>query len=268
MKAVEVKNLSYAYIENQDVLKNVSFSLEKGASLSIVGENGSGKSTLVKLLVGLLHSSRGEILINDNPLKLGKNSISIVFQNPDNQFIATTVEDDIAFGLENYCVPPNEMKDIIIKYAAMVGMDKYLSRAPETLSGGQKQRVAIAGVLALNSDIIIFDEATSMLDPEGKKDFYKTLTKLRKEKPELTTIFITHDEEEVFMSDYIMVLNQGEIKMFGSNLDIYNQREEYQKYGLKLPFLFRLEDALKKVGLDVGHNSSLKEIKEKLHDIL
>lgn len=107
-----------------------------------------------------------------------------------------------------------------------------------------------------------------MLDPEGKKDFYKTLTKLRKEKPELTTIFITHDEEEVFMSDYIMVLNQGEIKMFGSNLDIYNQREEYQKYGLKLPFLFRLEDALKKVGLDVGHNSSLKEIKEKLHDIL
>lgn len=268
MKAIEVKNLSFAYEEGKYVLDKVSFSLEKGTSLAIVGKNGSGKSTLARILTGLLSFKDGEVLINGtSPTEkdfLSKASISIVFQNPDNQFIAATVRDDIAFGLENSLVPHEEMDALIEKYATMVGMKDYLDRAPENLSGGQKQRVAIAGVLALNSDIIIFDEATSMLDPQGKADFNKTIKNLKEENPNLTIIAITHNEEEVFDYDRILVLDHGKVVMDGTSEEIYKEREKYKSYGLNLPFLYEFEDTLNKNGFSVGHSNSIDEIVRKL----
>ena len=178
MKVIEVKDLCFSYNNENLVLDGVSFNIEKGSYTTIIGHNGSGKSTLAKLLAGLLEAKSGEILIDG--LKVNEENISdirrrlgIVFQNPDNQFIGSTVRDDIAFGLENRLVPHEEMDGIIDEFAKEVGLTKFLDKEPTALSGGQKQRVAIAGVMAMRKEIIIFDEATSMLDPKGKSDIKK-----------------------------------------------------------------------------------------------
>ena len=185
MLAIEIKDISFRYSETVNTLNHVSFSIEKGKFVSIVGHNGSGKSTLAKLLIGLLIPDEGKILVNGEVLDRKsapkiRQSMALVFQNPDNQFIGVTVEDDIAFGLENRQVEHSKMQGIIEQFAELVDMKEYLKKEPSALSGGQKQRVAIAGALALSPSIIIFDEATSMLDPKGKKNIRQLINKMRK----------------------------------------------------------------------------------------
>ena len=206
MSKLEIRNLSFSYDGSNKVIDDISFSVPKGSFVSVLGHNGSGKSTLAKLIVGLLEKNSGTIYFNgeevtkDN-IQNFQNKVSLIFQNPDNQFIGATVEDDIAFGLENSQVPHEKMKEIIYDYASKVGMKEYMDKEPSNLSGGQKQRVAIAGVLALAPKVIIFDESTSMLDPKGKKEIYSLISELKKNNPDLTVISITHDIEEAYLSD-------------------------------------------------------------------
>ena len=266
MNILEVKNLTYSYTEEQlKTLNNVSFEIKQGTYVSILGHNGSGKSTLAKVIMGLCPGYEGQIIINgkelnkDNLPKIRKD-IFMVFQNPDNQFIGATVEDDIAFGLENAQVPHNEMEKIIKDYANKVGMSLYLDKEPGNLSGGQKQRVAIAGVLALSPKIIIFDESTSMLDPKGKKEIYGLIGELKKNNPNLTVISITHDIEEAFLSDYIIVMNHGEIINQGTPIEVLKDANELAKQNLDVPFQVKLIDALNKEGYNIKENASLEEI--------
>lgn len=249
MKVVEVNNLSFSYEKNHEVINDISFSLDAGSYVSLIGKNGSGKSTIAKLLVGLLPFQKGMIKIFD--MSLNKDNVSkirervgIVFQNPDNQFIASSVSDDIAFGLENRCVKQSDMDKIILDVAVKVNMEKFLDKEPENLSGGQKQRVAIATVLALKNDVIIFDEATSMLDPKGKKEILNTIKDLRKENPNLTIISITHDVEEAFSSDRIIVLDEGKIVFDLAPTELKKHKEELEKIGLDIPFKDRLIELL------------------------
>ena len=216
MNSVEIKNLSYSYNEKTKVIKNISLSINKGEYVSIVGHNGSGKSTLCKLMIGLLVKDSGSIIIdglelNKENLNDIRHKVAIVFQNPDNQFIGATVEDDIAFSLENDNVPREEMIPLVKEYASKVGMLDYLAKEPSYLSGGQKQRVAIADALIRKPQILILDEATSMLDPNGKAEILALVDSMRKENPELTVISITHDIEEAYLSDRIILLHEGEI---------------------------------------------------------
>lgn len=215
MNPIEVKDLSFSYDQHLDVVKDVSFSVERGSYTTLIGHNGSGKSTIAKLIIGLLEKEQGSILIdgqelNNDTVETIRRKIGIVFQNPDNQFIGATVRDDIAFGLENHQVPSNEMDPIIEKYASEVGMTEYLDHEPTRLSGGQKQRVAIAGILAMKPEILILDEATSMLDPEGKEEINALVKQLHKEN-NMTILSITHDVEEVMQSDHVIVMYEGRI---------------------------------------------------------
>lgn len=260
-KILEVKNLSFSYYGSNDVLKDVSFVVNKGEYTSIIGHNGSGKSTIAKLLIGLLSPKEGEIYAFDTKyerktLRDIRKRIGIVFQNPDNQFIGATVEDDIAFGLENKCIPQKEMQNIIDKYASKVNMSEFLKKEPSTLSGGQKQRVAIAGVLALEPDILIMDEATSMLDPKGKREIREVISNLKKENPDLTIISITHDIEEAFDSDKLIVLNQGSIIFDDKPENIIAHKDKLLEIGLDVPFKVKLAEALDEL--------NLKKVKEDL----
>lgn len=266
MNIIEVKNLTYSYSEEQiNTLHNVNLTIKRGDYVSILGHNGSGKSTLAKVIMGLCPNYQGTITINDKELKKEnlaaiRKDIVMVFQNPDNQFIGATVEDDIAFGLENAQVPHKEMRDIILDYANKVGMSNYLDKEPSNLSGGQKQRVAIAGVLALNPKIIIFDESTSMLDPKGKKEIYGLISLLKKNNPDLTVISITHDIEEAYLSDYIVVMNHGEVIKEGTPNEVLKNASELAKQNLDVPFLVKLIDALNKSGFDIKEDASLEEV--------
>ena len=215
MNDIIVKNLSFSYDGIINTIDDISFSVENGSYTTIIGHNGSGKSTIAKLLIGLLEASKGSIeieglLLNLENLMEIRKKIGIVFQNPDNQFIGSTVRDDIAFGLENHLVPQEDMDNIIEKFSDKVRMKQFLNSEPTRLSGGQKQRVAIAGILAMSPNIIIFDEATSMLDPQGKDEIKKVIMDLHKES-NLTIISITHDIEEVVKSDKVLVLNGGKL---------------------------------------------------------
>ena len=240
MKQLEVKNLSFSYDESTHAVRHVSFAIEKGSYTTIIGHNGSGKSTIAKLLIGLLEKDEGEILIDDLPLNEEnlmeiRSRVGIVFQNPDNQFIGSTVRDDIAFGLENHCVEQSKMDAIITEFAEKVNMSEYLESEPTRLSGGQKQRVAIAGVLAMAPEMIIFDESTSMLDPQGKDEINRVIRQLHEE-TQLTIISITHDIEEVAKSDYVLVMDQGEIKMEGTPDEILLRDKELIRLHLDIPF--------------------------------
>ena len=270
MNILEVKNLTYSYSEEQtNTIKNVSFEIKQGDYVSILGHNGSGKSTLAKVIMGLCPNYEGQIFIcgkelNKANMSAIRKDIVMVFQNPDNQFIGATVEDDIAFGLENAQVPNKQMKDIILDYANKVGMSEYLDKEPSNLSGGQKQRVAIAGVLALSPKIIIFDESTSMLDPKGKKEIYGLIAELKKNNKDLTVISITHDIEEAYLSDYIIVMNHGEIINQGKPNEVLKDANELAKQNLDVPFQVKLIDALNKAGFDIKENASLEEIGDKV----
>ncbi len=262
MAYIEVKDLSFSYDQQEDVIKNVSFEVEKGTYTCIIGHNGSGKSTIAKLLIGLLVKRHGSIRIDDEELSEQsidsiRTKIGIVFQNPDNQFIGATVRDDIAFGLENRQVEPTSMDDIIDFYAAKVHMDAYLDHEPSRLSGGQKQRVAIAGVLAMKPDILILDEATSMLDPKGKREVNE-LVKDIFEQEKMTIISITHDIEEALFCDHLMVMNDGMIQLDGKPEDILVQTDKMISMSLDVPFTVKLKQALSKHGIPVDGIHDLK----------
>ncbi len=267
MNEIEVKNLVFSYEENGETLSDVSFSIEKGTYVTIVGHNGSGKSTLAKLLVGLLVPNSGEIFIQGEKLtpkniKNIRDKISLVFQNPDNQFIGATVEDDIAFSLENKMIPHKEMENLVKEYASKVGMDNYLDKEPSNLSGGQKQRVAIAGALALAPQIIIFDEATSMLDPKGKREILALINKMRKANSNLTIISITHDIEEAYSSDKVIVISKGKIAIEGKPSEILKSEEEMKKYRLSVPFLLDCTTKLNAAGIKISECNSIDDLAE------
>ena len=255
MAILEVKDLIFSYEEEGKTIDNVSFSVEEGSYTTIVGHNGSGKSTIAKLIMGLLESASGTITIdgialnNENLAKI-RSRIGIVFQNPDNQFIGATVRDDIAFGLENHCVEPSMMDEIIDTNAALVKMSDFMDQEPTHLSGGQKQRVAIAGVLAMKPKLLIFDEATSMLDPDGKDEIKKVIMKLHKESS-LTILSITHDIDEVASSDYVVALDQGKVVLTGTPQEVFQQEKKLKEMKLDIPFSLKIADELKKRGVTV-----------------
>ena len=269
MNLIEVRDLSFSYGTDNDALKGVSFNIEAGKYISIIGHNGSGKSTIAKLLIGLLESNPnsikefGEYLTRKNVRQM-RSRIGIVFQNPDNQFIGSTVRDDIAFGLENRQIKHEDMDDIINEFAEKVKMSPYLDKEPENLSGGQKQRVAIAGILAMKPDVVIFDEATSMLDPKGKKEIQETIKQMREENPNLTLISITHDLEEAFSSDKIIVLNKGKVMFEATPDEILEHKEQLEEIGLDLPFKTKFVSLLNKKGIDINKNDSLEGIISKI----
>ena len=237
---IEFKNVKFEYNQKDKALNGVSFDVEDGSWVSIIGHNGSGKSTIAKLLVGLVFPNSGEILfdgvtINENNLNEIRRRVGIVFQNPDNQFVGYNVKYDIAFGLENHNVPREEMIKLIDEYTKKVDMDKYLEREPQTLSGGQKQRVAIAGILALDSEVIILDEATSMLDPEGVIEIENLIEELHN-KYHKTIITITHDLSLAQKSDEVIVLKDGLIIGEGAPEEILKNEDLLKSTSLDMPF--------------------------------
>ena len=254
MSKLEIKNLSFSYDGINKVIDDVSFSVEKGSFVSILGHNGSGKSTLAKLIVGLLEKDDGQIFFNGEEIdkKTYKNlqsKTSLIFQNPDNQFIGSTVEDDIAFGLENRQFPHNLMQEEIERFADSVGMLDYLKKEPINLSGGQKQRVALAGALILKPEILILDEATSMLDPKGKSTVRKVINRIHKENKELTIISITHDIDEALLSDKVLILSKGKLIKEGKPQEVLKDEEALLEVKLDMPFVYRLEKELASIGV-------------------
>ena len=268
MKCVEIKNLSYSYSQDSEpVLKNVNLEINKGEYVSIVGHNGCGKSTLCKLMIGLYEKNGGDIIIdglslNRDNLSTIRKKIAIVFQNPDNQFIGATVEDDIAFSLENDNVPRDKMVSLVKEYAAKVGMEDFLSKEPSYLSGGQKQRVALADALVRNPEILILDEATSMLDPNGKQEILNLIHMMRKENPELTVISITHDIEEAYLSDRIILLSEGEVVLTCLPNELFENTETVKKYHLVVPFEVELKKKLQEIGYSVKKADNLETLGE------
>ena len=264
---LQIEDLSFAYVENKNVLNHVSLSIEPGQYATLIGHNGSGKSTLSKLIMGLMSGYEGKIIlfgeeVTRKNLRSLTSKVGIVFQNPDNQFVGSTVADDIAFGLENSCVKREDMEDIIQEVAADVGMEDFLSHEPASLSGGQKQRVAIAGVLAMNPSLVIFDEATAMLDPRGKKEIRALIKKMRAKNPDLAILSITHDIEEAASSDRVFVLEKGSILFSGNPHEVFSHYEELVNARLDIPFAVKMCRALRKQGMDVPENITTVEALE------
>jgi energy-coupling factor transport system ATP-binding protein len=243
MGYLDIEHLNFQYSSKRMILKDINLSIHKGEWVAILGHNGSGKSTLAKLIVGLLNPLQGSItvdgdIIQDSTLHEIRKKIGIVFQNPDNQFVGVTVRDDIAFGMENLQVPPDEMIDKIAFYAKKVGMEAFLDKEPSQLSGGQKQRIAIAGILAMQTDIIIFDEATSMLDPGSRRELMEYIKELHQEG--LTIIMITHDIEEALSADRMIILKSGEIFQDGDIPTMLKHPEWFKDAFLELPTAMRI----------------------------
>ena len=271
---IDVKNLSFRYKESQEYydVKDITFHVKRGEWLSIVGHNGSGKSTTVRLIDGLLEAESGEIVIDGQRLTEEnvwdiRRQIGMVFQNPDNQFVGATVEDDVAFGLENQGLSRQEMKKRVEEALDLVGMLDFKKREPARLSGGQKQRVAIAGVVALRPAILILDEATSMLDPEGRRELIETVKGIRKDY-DMTVISITHDLEEVAMSDRVLVMKKGEIESTSSPRELFS-RNDLDQIGLDDPFSNQLKYSLSQNGYDLPENYLTEsELEDKLWELL
>ena len=271
---IDVKNLSFRYKESQEYydVKDITFHVKRGEWLSIVGHNGSGKSTTVRLIDGLLEAESGEIIIDGQRLTEEnvwdiRRQIGMVFQNPDNQFVGATVEDDVAFGLENQGLSRQEMKKRVEEALDLVGMLDFKKREPARLSGGQKQRVAIAGVVALRPAILILDEATSMLDPEGRRELIETVKGIRKDY-DMTVISITHDLEEVAMSDRVLVMKKGEIESTSSPRELFS-RNDLDQIGLDDPFANQLKQSLSQNGYDLPENYLTEsELEDKLWELL
>ena len=250
---IEVRNLKYKYDSESEnyTLNDVSFQVKKGEWLSIVGHNGSGKSTTVRLIDGLLEAESGDIIISGDKLTAEnvwekRRQIGMVFQNPDNQFVGATVEDDVAFGLENQGLDYDLMVERVQQALELVGMQDFKEREPARLSGGQKQRVAVAGVVALRPDIIILDEATSMLDPEGRLDLIQTVKKI-KDSNQLTVISITHDLDEIALSDRVLVMKEGQVESTATPRELFS-REDLEELGLDQPFVNQVKAALRQSG--------------------
>ena len=262
---IEMKDLTFRYQEEDQTpaLNKVSLSINQGEWIAIIGHNGSGKSTLAKTINGLLLPESGSIKvnrqeINEKTIWEVRQNVGMVFQNPDNQFVGSTVEDDVAFGLENQGVPREEMLVRVKQSLEQVRMAEFMRKEPSRLSGGQKQRVAIAGIVALRPNVIILDEATSMLDPEGRLEVIATVKKI-KEENNLTVLSITHDIDEAANANRIFVMKKGELIQEGTPEEIFSQGEKLIELGLDLPFPERLKAALKARGVDVPQDYMTEE---------
>lgn len=262
---ITVNNIKYKYNIDDDhlALNDVSFSVKQGEWLSIVGPNGSGKSTLAKTLNGLIAPQEGSVQVDGLDLTMEnvwdiRQRVGMVFQNPDNQFVGATVQDDVAFGLENLGVPRPEMIERIEHALAQVGMTDFAEKEPARLSGGQKQRVAIAGIVALKPKIMILDEATSMLDPRGRREVLQTVKEV-KERENLTVLSITHDVDEAAASDRVLVMKGGQIIDHDKPKAIFSQTKNLMSYGLDVPFPERLKQALAQENIKVPDNYLTKE---------
>jgi energy-coupling factor transport system ATP-binding protein len=255
-QAIEISHLNYQYPDTpRPALRDVSLSVASGEWVAIIGHNGSGKSTLAKNINGLLAPGSGTVtvggeLLTEESVWDIRAKVGIVFQNPDNQFVGATVADDVAFGLENRGMPRPEMIKRVDSALAAVNMTEFAAREPARLSGGQKQRVAIAGIVAQTPDIIILDEATSMLDPAGRQEILSLIRELRAARP-LTVVSITHDIDEAALADRIVLLNDGEIVESGTPAEIFRHGEELIDLGLDVPYAGRLKAALAQRGVAV-----------------
>ncbi|MEK5036655.1 energy-coupling factor ABC transporter ATP-binding protein [Sporosarcina sp. FSL K6-3457] len=270
---LSIDHVSYSYpLEEEEVKKaidDVSFTVQDGEWIAIVGHNGSGKSTLAKLMIGLLFPDEGNVnvfiekLTEENIWDI-RSQMGIVFQNPDNQFVGSTVQDDVAFALENNGVPFEEMTIRVHDSLAQVKMSDFLNHEPHHLSGGQKQRVAIAGALALQPRLLIMDEATSMLDPQGRDEVIRIVEELKR-KTGLTVISITHDLEEALLADRIIVMNKGQVLTVGTPEQIFARGDELEEIGLDLPFALKVSNLLREFGLEfVGEHMTEEELVNEL----
>ncbi len=277
MDIIKIENVKYKYnsdnsLNNIDkyALNGVSLNIKKGEFTAILGHNGSGKSTLAKLINSLLLPTEGKIYVNemdtsdDSKLWDIRQTAGMVFQNPDNQLVATIVEEDIAFGPENQGVEPSEIRKRVDDALNVVGMYEYRKRPPHLLSGGQKQRIAIAGVLALNSECIILDEPTAMLDPSGRKEVIDTVKKLNKEQGK-TILLITHYMDEAVQADRVIVMNEGTVKIDGTPKEVFKNVEKLKKYGLDVPQVTELAYELSLAGIDIQTDIiTIKELVDEL----
>lgn len=280
-EAIRFSHVFFSYEQNKDVVEaskctinDVSFTINKGEYVALIGHNGSGKSTIAKIIVGILEAfTDGNendgvyidgIKMTENNYQSLQKKIGMVFQNPDNQFIGSTVQDDIAFSLENVAMPYDQMKVLVEEYSKKVGMYEYLSREPSSLSGGQKQRVAIAGTLVRHPEILVLDEATSMLDPQGRNDIRTLIRNMKKENHDLTIISITHDIEEAYQSDHVIVINKGKVVKEGTPDDVFSDEVLMKKIDLTIPFYKQLKNELEKYGIDINGVDNIDELVDRL----
>lgn len=280
-EAIRFSHVYFSYEQNKDVVEaskctinDVSFTINKGEYVALIGHNGSGKSTIAKIIVGILEAFNDGnendgvyidgIKMTENNYQSLQKKIGMVFQNPDNQFIGSTVQDDIAFSLENVAMPYDQMKVLVEEYSKKVGMYEYLSREPSSLSGGQKQRVAIAGTLVRHPEILVLDEATSMLDPQGRNDIRTLIRNMKKENPDLTIISITHDIEEAYQSDRVIVINKGKVVKEGNPDDVFSDEVLMKKIDLTIPFYKQLKNELEKYGIDINGVDNIDELVDRL----
>lgn len=270
---IQVKNLCYSYQDEDDsrtvpVLKNLTLDINKGEYVVILGHNGSGKSTFAKLLNMILEADSGQILIDgkditspdmtDEDVLALRRKIGMVFQNPDNQLVATIVEEDIAFGPENLGLPSDEIRRRVDDSLETVGMSAYAEHEPHRLSGGQKQRIAIAGIIAMQPECMIFDESTAMLDPAGRRDVIATIEKLNRERG-ITVIAITHYMNEAARADRVIIIHDGQVAMDGTPDEIFRHGEDLAAYGLDVPQGTALIHRLREQGISLSGNCTTPE---------
>ncbi len=270
MSIIDLQGVRYQYQASKEIAVNdIDLNIEAGEFVAIIGANGSGKSTLAKLLNVLLVPTKGDVFIdglntkNEDYLWEIRKKVGMIFQNPDNQLVATLVEDDVAFGLENLAVPSAEIRERVDQALKQVGMDQYHKHPPHQLSGGQKQRIAIAGVIAMEPSCIVLDEPTAMLDPQGRTEVMKILKTLNKEK-NITLIYITHFMEEAVEADRILVMNEGKVLKNGSPVEIFQDINFLSQINLEVPVFIKLADKLRKDGISLPDILSVEELVEAL----
>ena len=274
MSFIEAKEVYYRYPQaEKDALFGVDLTVEKGEYVAVIGHNGSGKSTLARLLNGLLQPTKGEIFVDGisaadkKTLFELRKRVGVVFQNPDNQLVASIVEDDVAFGPENIGVPRKEIGERIDFALSAVGMQEYRKSMASRLSGGQKQRVAIAGVLAIRPEVLILDESTAMLDPRGRREVTDVVKKLNRENG-MTVLAVTHYMDEVCEADRVLVLSDGKIVMSGTPAEIFSREEELEKYELDVPVPARIAAMLRAGGMEIGRIYTKEELGDELCRLL
>ncbi len=275
MCRVLIKDLSFRYRAKGDyVLNNLNLAVEEGEFVAVIGHNGSGKSTLAKLMNGLLQPTQGEVCVGDyrtgdkQSLFEIRKRVGVVFQNPDNQLVASIVEDDVAFGAENIGLPREEIGERIEFALSAVGMEEYRHSTPARMSGGQKQRIAIAGVLAVRPEVLVLDESTAMLDPRGRREVMEVVERLNRENG-MSVVLITHYMDEVAKADRVIVLSDGRIAMTGSPREVFSRGEELKTYGLSLPVPAQIAQKLREKGVPAnGAALTAEELSEELCELL
>ncbi|MCR4576974.1 MAG: energy-coupling factor transporter ATPase [Clostridiales bacterium] len=272
--AIKIENASYKYDgADRYALKDISLSVNRGEMLALLGRNGSGKSTLGKLLNGLFRATEGTVSVfgktleNDDDAYETRKRCGMVFQDPDNQMVATIVEEDVAFGCENLGLPPEEIQSRVAEALKIVGMEQYANSAPHMLSGGQQQRIAIAGVVAMHPDIIVFDESTSMLDPSGREDIFELALRLNSQG--VTVIWITHFMEEAARCRRLVIIDDGRIALEGTPREVFSDVKMVKSLGLEVPDMTYLAWELKKAGADISTDIlTMDEMEAKLWGLM